>query len=118
MPDVAEERALQAGLSLSPDHWQVLTVAREECLRTHRFPDACRIAETAGIPRAELERLFPGRTCDVIAHLAGLPPKGCRAGSSCNDAFQETGCVLNQSVPAPPCPRSRGRSRVDRKSST
>ena len=74
-PDVAEERALELGLCLSPVHWQVLTYAREECLTTHRFPDACLITETTRIPRAELERLFPGRTCDVIARLAGLPPK-------------------------------------------
>lgn len=80
-PEVAEERALGLGILLSPAHWQVLTYAREECLRTHRFPDACLIAETTRIPRAELERLFPGRTCDVIARLAGLPPKTCQPRS-------------------------------------
>ena len=69
------------GLDLSPVHWQVLTCAREECLRTHRFPDACRIAAVARIPRAELERLFPGAACDVIARLAGIPSKACRGSS-------------------------------------
>ena len=77
---MAEERALEVGLDLSPVHWQILTYAREECLRTHRFPDACRIAATARVQRAELERLFPGRTCDVIARLAGVPSKTCLRG--------------------------------------
>ncbi len=77
-PDVAEERALELGLTLSPVHWQILAFAREECLRTHRFPDACRIAATAQVPRTELERLFQGCACDVIARLAGIPSKACR----------------------------------------
>lgn len=79
--EVAEERALRLGLELSPVHWQILAFAREECLRTHHFPDPFRIAEKARVPRAELERLFPGKTCDVIARLAGIPPKVCRRRS-------------------------------------
>ena len=75
---MAEERALELGLTLSPVHWQILAFAREECLRTHRFPDACRIAATAQVPRTELERLFQGCACDVIARLAGIPSKACR----------------------------------------
>jgi sulfur relay (sulfurtransferase) DsrC/TusE family protein len=78
---MAEQRALELGILLSPSHWQVLTCAREECLRTHRFPDVCLIVDTTRIPRAELENLFPGHTCDVIARLAGLPPKTCRRRS-------------------------------------
>jgi S-methylmethionine-dependent homocysteine/selenocysteine methylase len=35
---VAEERAIELGLT--PDQWRIQTFAREEGLRTHRFPDA------------------------------------------------------------------------------
>ena len=78
---MAESRALELGIPLSAFHWQVLTYAREEWLRSHRYPGACRIMETTRIPRAELARLFPGHTCEVIARLAGLPPRSCRRRS-------------------------------------
>lgn len=75
-PDVAEANARTLGIHLTPRHWQVVGCAREECLRTHHFPRPCAIAEASGLSRAELEELFPGPTCTVIARIAGLEVEG------------------------------------------
>jgi len=71
-PEIAEENARSLGIHLTARHWQVLGCAREECLRTHHFPRPCAIAEASGLSRAELEKLFPGPTCAVIARISGL----------------------------------------------
>lgn len=69
---MGETRATALGIRLTPRHWQVVACAREECLRTHSFPGPCAIAEASGISRPELEALFPGKTCSLIAAIAGL----------------------------------------------
>lgn len=79
-PEIAEADARALGIHLTPLHWRVLGCAREECLRTHHFPAPCAIAEASGISRAELEELFPGRTCELIARISGLSP-----GTSCGE---------------------------------
>ena len=81
-PETAEAVARALGIHLTPLHWRVLGCAREECLRTRHFPAARAIAEASGLSRAELERLFPGRTCELIARISGLSPgTACREGS-------------------------------------
>ncbi len=76
-PEAAAAAAGRRGIHLTPVHWQVLGCAREECLRTRHVPDARTLALRTGISRDEIERLFPGGACAVIAEIAGMePPKG------------------------------------------
>lgn len=60
------------GILLTPAHWQILGCAREECLRMRHVPDTCALAKRTGISRGEIERLFPGDACAVIAEIAGM----------------------------------------------
>lgn len=80
-PDTAAEAARRHGIHLTPAHWQILGCAREECLRTQHLPDACALSETTGVARDEIEALFPGGACEVIAEIAGMtsPPGASRA---------------------------------------
>jgi sulfur relay (sulfurtransferase) DsrC/TusE family protein len=71
-PAIGEAQASVLGIWLTPRHWQVIACAREECLRTHQFPGPCAIAEASGMSRSDVERLFPGEACKVIAAIAGL----------------------------------------------
>ncbi len=76
-PEVAAVAAGRRGILLTAAHWQILGCAREECLRTRHVPDACALATRTGISRDEIERLFPGDACAVIAEIAGMAlPEG------------------------------------------
>ncbi len=76
-PEAAVAAASRRGILLTPVHWQVLGCAREECLRTRHLPDAFALATRTGISRDEIERLFPGDACAVIAEIAGMAlPEG------------------------------------------
>ena len=71
-PDSAAAAARRHGIHLTPAHWQILGCAREECLRTQHLPDTCALAERTGLARDEIEALFPGGACEVIAEIAGM----------------------------------------------
>jgi tRNA 2-thiouridine synthesizing protein E len=72
-PDVAERLAGDSGLPrLTAEHWKVLFCYREAHARERRSPSVAALAELAGIPIAELRRLFPFRTAELVARLAGL----------------------------------------------
>ena len=76
-PDSAAGAARRHGIHLTPAHWQILGCAREECLRTQHLPDTCTLAERTGVARDEIEALFPGDACEVIAEIAGMAcPRG------------------------------------------
>jgi sulfur relay (sulfurtransferase) DsrC/TusE family protein len=76
-PEAAAVAASRHGILLSAAHWQILGCAREECLRTRHVPDTCALAKRTGINRDEIERLFPGDACAVIAEIAGMAlPEG------------------------------------------
>ncbi len=73
-PEVAERLARASGLPrLTADHWKVLFCYREASARDRRSPSLATLAELTGIPIAELRRLFPFRTAELVARLAGLP---------------------------------------------
>ena len=72
-PDVAERLAGDSGLPrLTADHWKVLFCYREANARDRRSPSLASLAQLTGIPIAELRRLFPFRTAELVARLAGL----------------------------------------------
>lgn len=73
-PEAAAVAAGRRGIHLTPVHWQVLGCAREECLRTRHLPDAYALAKWTGISPDEIERLFPGGACAVIAEIVGMAP--------------------------------------------
>jgi len=74
-PDQAERAALQAGLApLSPLHWKVIALYREELARTGLGPSLGRLASLCRLGTDDLRALFPGETDRLIARVAGSPP--------------------------------------------
>jgi tRNA 2-thiouridine synthesizing protein E len=77
-PEVAEEMAHEAGLKLSPRHWQVIAFCREDAAREGTPPGLRRIAKLSGVEMKELYQLFPKGPGKLAARVAGLPkPQGC-----------------------------------------
>lgn len=77
-PEVAEAIASEIGLSLSPEHWKVVTFCREDAAREGQPPGLRRITKLAGVEVKEMYRLFPKSPAKLAARVAGLPkPKGC-----------------------------------------
>jgi hypothetical protein len=92
-PEIAEELARAAGLGgLTPRHWRVVLCCREAAARDGFAPAPGAVAHLAGLPPAELDRLFrrpspePSgtfewfdtiRPFDLLLRIAGLaqPPK-------------------------------------------
>ena len=92
-PGFAEELARESGLGeLTPRHWRVVLCCREAAAREGSAPDLCTVSRLAGLPPAELDRLFrrppsgPSRLYDSfdsfdpfesLLRIAGLsqPPK-------------------------------------------
>ena len=92
-PEIAEELARETGLGgLTPRHWRVVLCCREAAAREGSAPDLCTVSRLAGLPPAELDRLFrrppsgPSRLYDSfdsfdpfesLIRIAGLakPPK-------------------------------------------
>ncbi|HUL75904.1 MAG TPA: TusE/DsrC/DsvC family sulfur relay protein [Vicinamibacteria bacterium] len=74
-PDQAEQAALEAGLGpLSPLHWKVIALYREELARTRFGPTLGRLASLCRLGTDDLHALFPGETDRLIARVAGSPP--------------------------------------------
>lgn len=77
-PEVAEAIAAEVGLSLSPEHWKVITFCREDAARQGQSPGLRRITLQAGVGMKDLYRLFPKGPGKLAARVAGLPkPKSC-----------------------------------------
>jgi len=78
-PQLAEQLALEAGITLTPEHWKVLTFCREDAARQRGVsPGLRRITQLSGIPTRELYRLFPKGPGKLAARIAGLPkPQSC-----------------------------------------
>lgn len=73
----AESEARERGLRLTAAHWLVLCRAREECLSGRSVPDLIALARRTGLAPREIEQLFPGDACLLIAQLAGLNEPPC-----------------------------------------
>ena len=76
--ETAEQLALVHGCRLTAEHWRVLCRVREEWLSGLRANDVATLARGTGHTLAEIEGLFPGDSCALIARLAGIdePPRG------------------------------------------
>jgi len=73
-PEIAEELARDTGLgALTPRHWRVLLCCREAVAREGLAPDLPSVARLAGLPLAELDRLFRYRPFELMTKIAGLP---------------------------------------------
>jgi tRNA 2-thiouridine synthesizing protein E len=88
-PEIAEELARATGfVGLTPRHWRVLLCCREAAARDGSAPDLCAVSRLAGLPPAELERLFrrpspklsgpfdsfdSGDPFESLTRIAGLP---------------------------------------------
>ena len=58
-PEIAEELARETGLGgLTPRHWRVVLCCREAAARDGSAPDLGAVSRLAGLPPAELDRLF------------------------------------------------------------
>lgn len=80
-PEIAEEMARESGLgTLTPRHWRVVLCCREAAARAGHAPDLFSVVRLAGLPLAELDRLFRHRPLELMTKIAGLPkPPECRA---------------------------------------
>lgn len=78
-PELAEALARENGISLSPQHWKVITFCREDAARNGGLsPGLRRISQLASVPMKELYALFPKGPGKLAARIAGLPkPKSC-----------------------------------------
>lgn len=78
-PEIAESIAEELGLTLTPEHWKVITYCREDAARQGgASPGLRRIAQYSGVGMKDLYRLFPQGPGKLAARIAGLPkPKSC-----------------------------------------
>jgi TusE/DsrC/DsvC family sulfur relay protein len=77
-PEVGEAIADEVGLTLTPDHWKVITFCREDAAREGQPPGLRRISKLSGVGTKELYMLFPKGPGKLAARIAGLPkPHGC-----------------------------------------
>lgn len=78
-PALAEALAKEAGIALTPRHWQVITFCREDAAKNGGLsPGLRRISQLSGVSMKELYALFPKGPGKLAARIAGLPkPKSC-----------------------------------------
>ena len=77
-PDIGEAIAEEIGLTLTPEHWKVITFCREDAAREGQPPGLRRISKLSGVGTKELYALFPKGPGKLAARVAGLPkPHGC-----------------------------------------
>lgn len=77
-PDIAEELARQAGITLTDRHWKVIEFCRRDAAEQGTPPGLRRITAVAGIPTKELYQLFPKGPGILAAKVSGLTkPKSC-----------------------------------------
>ena len=82
-PEIAEELARETGLGgLTPRHWRVVLCCREAAAREGSAPEPGTVSRLAGLPAAELDRLFrrpspepsePFESFRVLTRIADLP---------------------------------------------
>jgi TusE/DsrC/DsvC family sulfur relay protein len=77
--ELAEALAREAGIVLTPRHWQVIAFCREDAAKNNGLsPGLRRISQLSGVSMKELYALFPKGPGKLAARIAGLPkPKSC-----------------------------------------
>lgn len=77
-PQIGEAIAAEIGLTLTPEHWKVITFCREDAAREGQPPGLRRISKLSGVGTKELYALFPKGPGKLAARVAGLSkPHGC-----------------------------------------
>ena len=77
-PEIAEEFAREADITLTPRHWEVIEFCRKDAEAKGTPPTVRRIGKVGGIPTKEMYALFPGGPGILAAKISGLTkPKGC-----------------------------------------
>lgn len=76
--EIAETFAKEAGVTLTPRHWEVLEFCRKDAAETGASPGMRRITQQLQITPKEMYALFPGGPGILAARIAGLSkPKSC-----------------------------------------
>ena len=77
--EVGEAIAAEAGITLTPKHWQVIEFCRDDAKEQNgEAPGLRRISKNSGVPMKELYQLFPKGPGKLAAKVAGLPkPHAC-----------------------------------------
>lgn len=77
-PAIGMSIASAIGITMSPDRWTVINVAREEFLSEKASPGLRRLSKKTGLPIKTFYDLFPDGPAKKIAKIAGIPkPKSC-----------------------------------------
>ena len=72
-PEIAEVIAREAGIGkLTPEHWKVITLCREDEARNGTPPGLARISDLTGLDMKALHALFPKGPGKLAAQIAGL----------------------------------------------
>ncbi len=76
--DVATMIAAEAGIELTPPHWQVVRFMRNTYLTTGQAPSIRTLGKASGVSVKELYELFPKGPAKLAAKIGGIPkPHGC-----------------------------------------
>ena len=76
--DVAATIAGEAGIELTPRHWQVVRFMRTTYLETGEAPSIRTLGKASGVSVKELYALFPKGPAKLAAKIGGIPkPHGC-----------------------------------------
>lgn len=77
-PEIADELARRAGITLTDRHWKVIEFCREDAVRNGTAPGLRRLMAETGIATKELYQLFPKGPGILAAKISGYPkPKSC-----------------------------------------
>jgi tRNA 2-thiouridine synthesizing protein E len=75
---IGEAIARDAGIALTPRHWQVVRFVRDRYLATGNAPSIRSLGKESGVPVRELYELFPKGPAKLAARIGGIPkPRGC-----------------------------------------
>jgi len=71
--EIGECIALEWGVQLTPDHWQIINLAREDFMRYGKSPTIDGLLIHCDLDRQFLDDLFPRTPETTIARIAGIP---------------------------------------------
>jgi tRNA 2-thiouridine synthesizing protein E len=77
-PEIAEDRARDAGIFLTEQHWRVIAACRELAAHDGIRPDVEQIAVITHLTAPQIVTLFAGRPAEMISRIAGLEQRSNR----------------------------------------
>lgn len=78
-PAFSEQRAREAGITLTDKHWQLIYLVRDKFLKFHALPPMRSVCRAVGFDKHELKHDIG--SCLVLWKIAGLPDPGEEAKS-------------------------------------